>query len=104
MNGPRKSGLDRLAFSRAWFSNAGGDPGDVADGNDFALALGRINEHCILSRSHETVIRVFDVETFPIRREYGVGLERGCSLEVSNFLGDHRLGRVNRNEKNLILL
>jgi len=104
MNRSRKSELEPLTFSRARFSSAGGHPSDIADGDYFALALGRINEHRVLSRSHEAVIGVFDVETFTIRRKDGVGLERGCSLEISDFVCDHGRGRVNRNERNLILL
>ena len=94
----------RLTFSRTRFSSAWCHPSNVADGDHFALALGGIDEHRILSRSHETVIGVFDVETFPIRRKDSVGLKRGCSLKDSDFVGDHRYGRVNSDEKNLIPL
>jgi hypothetical protein len=91
-----------LTFSRTRFSGAWSHPSDVTDCDYFAFALGRIDEHRILSRSHETVIGVFDVETFPVGREDGVGLERGGSLKVSDFVGDHRYGRVNSDERNLI--
>jgi hypothetical protein len=98
----RKSGLDALTLSRTGFSSAGRYPSNIADREYFALALGRVYEDRILSRSHEAVIGVFDVETFPIRSKDGVGLKRGCSLKVSDFVGNHGMGK-DSDERNLIL-
>ncbi len=78
-----------LAFSRTGFPGAGNHASDVTGGDDLSLTFSGIDENCLPPRRDQTIIGMFNVETFAVGGKNGVRLERRRPLQSLDFFCNH---------------